>query len=139
MVHSNLSPEALSSLPYREIWAVDFEFIAGAGENLDPVCLVAWELRSGRKLRLWQDEFRGRYMAAASRIERAGVPIDVATLHRLRRHWSAIQDELITDIDAEYGVYDGRTFKADRFAGLLQRLGIPWRSLPSGALDLSDN
>ena len=25
--------------------------------TLEPVCLVAWELRSGRKLRLWSDEF----------------------------------------------------------------------------------
>lgn len=245
--------------------AVDFEFIADAGENPDPVCLVAWELRSGRKLRLWRGEFgtappystgsdtlfvayyasaeigchpalgwpvpqrvldlftefrnrtnglptpsgatligalvyhgldtigatekedmralilrggpwlleercaildycesdvaglarllpamlpaldlpralfRGRYMAAAARIERAGVPIDIPTLNRLRRHWSAIQDELIADIDSEYGVYEGRTFKADRFAGLLHRLGIPWRLLPSGKPDLSDD
>src|ERR1051326_4330928 len=42
--------------PYREIWAVDFEFIADPGENPNPVCLVAWELHSGRRLRLWQDE-----------------------------------------------------------------------------------
>lgn len=265
MVHSDLSSEVLPGLPYQEIWVVDFEFLADAGENPDPVCLVAWELRSGRKVRLWQDEFgtappystgadtlfvayyasaeigchlapgwpvpqrvldlftefrnktnglptpagagligalvyhgldtigatekedmrtlvmrggpwspqercaildycesdvaglarllpamlptldlprallRGRSMAAAARIERAGVPMDVATLHHLRRHWSAIQDDLIADIDAEYGVYDGRTFKADRFTGLLQRLCIPWRRLPSGAFDLSDD
>ena len=44
-------------LPFREIWAVDFEFGAKPGENPEPVCLVAWELRSGLKLRLWRDEF----------------------------------------------------------------------------------
>ena len=27
-----------------------------AGENPEPVCLVAWELRSGHRLRLWRDE-----------------------------------------------------------------------------------
>jgi len=43
--------------PYREIWAVDFEFVAKDGERPEPVCLVAWELRSGRKIRLWRDEF----------------------------------------------------------------------------------
>src|SRR5262252_3516365 len=43
-------------LPFREIWAVDFEFIADPGENPDPVCLVARELRSGQTLRLWRDE-----------------------------------------------------------------------------------
>ena len=47
--------------PFREIWAVDFEFGPNfkekPGENPEPVCLVAWELRSGQKLRLWQDQF----------------------------------------------------------------------------------
>src|SRR5262249_22337891 len=45
---------ALDRLPFREIWAVDFEFIADPGENPDPVCLVARELRSRRTLRLWR-------------------------------------------------------------------------------------
>jgi DNA polymerase I len=50
---------ALSFLPFREIWAVDFEFNLGGytGNNPVPVCLVAWELRSGRKIQLWCDEF----------------------------------------------------------------------------------
>jgi hypothetical protein len=220
----------LNGLPFGEIWAVDFEFVAGPGENPDPVCLVARELRSGRTLRLWRDEIgpappypidadtlfvayyasaelgchlalgwpiperildlftefknarnglttpsgfgllgaliyysldtigtgekeemrslimrggpwstaerraileycesdvdalarllpamlpkidlarallRGRYMAAAARIERAGIPVDAVTLGRLRRHWSDIQDQLIADIDQVYGV-----------------------------------
>ena len=47
----------LDLLPFREVWAVDFEFDAKAGENPQPVCLVAWELRAGRRVRLWRDEF----------------------------------------------------------------------------------
>jgi hypothetical protein len=47
-------PEAL---PYREIWAVDFEFHAPPGERPDPHCLVAWELKSGRRIRMWRDQF----------------------------------------------------------------------------------
>ncbi len=43
--------------PFTEIWAVDFEFGSEPGENAEPTCLVAWELRSGRKVRLWRDEF----------------------------------------------------------------------------------
>ena len=239
------SHRRLGALPFTEIWAVDFEFGAEPGENPEPVCLVAWELRSGRKLRLWRDEFgaappyptgpdalfvayyasaeigchlalgwpvpervldlftefrnhtngmptvsgagllgalahygldsigtvekdemrdlilrggpwsdaeraaildycesdvaalarllpamlpkidlprallRGRYMAAAARMERNGVPIDIETLDQLKRHWSDIQDQLIAEIDADYGVYEGRTFKADRFAAWL--------------------
>ena len=251
--------------PFAEIWAVDFEFGAEPGENPEPVCLVAWELRSVRKLRLWRDVFgaappypagpdvlfvayyasaeigchlalgwpvpqhvldlftefrnhtngipttsgagllgalahygldsigtiekdamrdlilrggpwadaereaildycesdvealarlltamlpdvdlprallRGRYMAAAARMERNGVPIDTDTLELLRLHWSEIQDQLIAEVDRDYGVYEGRTFKADRFAGWLTRNNIPWPRLDSGRLDLSDD
>ena len=50
-------PSILDLPPFTEIWAVDFEFGANPGENPEPVCLVAWELSSGRKLRLWRDEF----------------------------------------------------------------------------------
>ena len=255
----------LNLLPFAEIWVVDFEFGSELGENPEPVCLVAWELRSGRKVRLWRDEFgtappyptgpsalfvayyasaeigchlaldwpvpervldlftefrnrtngvptengsgllgalayhgldaigavekdemralilrggpwsdaeraaildycesdvaalarllpvmlpqidlprallRGRYMVAAARMERSGVPIDTETLSRLRHHWANIQDQLIADIDANFGVFDGRTFKADRFAAWLSRKNIPWPRLESGRLDLSDD
>ncbi|MGC2077856.1 MAG: DNA polymerase, partial [Xanthobacteraceae bacterium] len=251
--------------PFAEIWAVDFEFDAKPGGNPEPICLVAWELRTGQKLRLWRNQFgaappyptgpdtlfvayyasaeigchlalgwpvpervldlftefrnhtngdsttsgvgllgalayygldsigavekndmrdlvlrggrwtdaerkdildycesdvmalarllpamvphidlprallRGRYMAAAARMERYGVPIDTATLEQLRLHWSNIQDQLIAEIDRHYGVYEGRTFKADRFAEWLARNGIPWPRLESERLDLTDD
>jgi hypothetical protein len=250
---------------FSEIWAVDFEYIANAGENPEPVCLVAWELRSGRKLRLWRDQFgrappyptgpdvlivayyasaeigchlalgwpvpqrvldlftefrnhangattpsgfgllgalayygldgigatekgemrdlvlrggpwtddemaaileycesdvaalsrllpkmwpeldlprallRGRYMVAAACMERNGVPIDVETLLLLQQHWFDIQDQLVAEIDKDYGVFDGRTFKAGRFAAWLARNNTPWPTLESGRLDLSDD
>src|SRR5262245_18792271 len=43
-------------LPFDEVWAIDFEFIARTGERPIPVCMVARELGSGRLLRLWADE-----------------------------------------------------------------------------------
>ena len=48
---------------------------------------------------------RGRYMAAAARMEWCGVPIDTLTLDRLRRHWLPIQSRLIAEIDRDYHVY----------------------------------
>ena len=42
---------------YEETWAVDFEFIARPGERPVPVCLVAKELRTGRVVRQWHNEF----------------------------------------------------------------------------------
>jgi DNA polymerase I len=257
--------DALCGLPFNQVWVVDFEFRSSAGENPEPVCLVARELRSGQKHRLWRDEFgsrppyptdsnvlfvayyasaeischlaldwpapervldpftefrnhtnglapisgsgllgalsyfgldsigavekgdmrnlvlrggpwseaekvailnycesdvaalvrlllsimpyidlprallRGRYMVAAARMERYGVPIDMETWQRLVRHWPGIKGQLIAAIDADYGVYDGHTFKEDRFAVYLKRHRIPWLRLESGRLDLSDD
>jgi DNA polymerase-1 len=258
------TPPPFDLLPFREIWAVDFEFGSQPGENPDPVCLVAWELKSGRRVRLWRDQFgttppyptdpdtlfvayyasaeigchlalgwpvpqrvldlftefrnhtngiptvsgatllgalahhgldsigtvekdemrklvlrvgpwslaertaildycesdvaalarllpvmlpnidlprallRGRYMTAAARIERNGAPIDTETLGKLKKQWLNIQEQLIAAIDIDYGVYEGRTFKADRFATWLVHNKLPWPSLDSGRLDLSD-
>src|SRR5512132_3556185 len=255
----------IADLPFREVWAADFEFAASDGERPKPICLVARELKTGRTVRQWEDEFgplppystdpdslfvafyasaefgchlalgwpmperildlftehrcltngiptgygnsllgalayygldglgadeksemralamrggpwtggerrdlldycesdvvalarllpamlpridlprallRGRYMVAAARMEWAGVPVDVEMLGRLKRHWHDIQERLISEIDASYGVFDGRTFKANRFAAWLDRTGIPWPRLESGALDLSDD
>jgi hypothetical protein len=255
----------LGAPPYREIWVVDFEFGSDPGENPGPVCVVAWELRSGRRIRLWRDQFsalppystgpdvlfvayyasaelgchlalgwplpervldlftefrnrtnamplgngagllgalshfgldgigtvekdemrnlvlrggpwseleraqildycesdvaaltrllpvmlpaidfprallRGRYMAAVARMEGNGVPIDVDTFELLKQNWEKIQDQLIADIDHDYGVFDGRTFKADRFSVWLAKAGIPWPRLDTGRLDLSDD
>jgi DNA polymerase I len=47
----------VSDLPYREVWLADFEFASLPGERPEPACLVALELRSGRKIRLWRDQF----------------------------------------------------------------------------------
>jgi DNA polymerase I len=82
---------------------------------------------------------RGRYMKAAATMEHNGTPIDTETLELLRRYWTDIQDDLIAEIDADYGVFDGRTFKADRWEQYLVTHGIPWPRLESGRLDLSDN
>lgn len=252
---------------YRRIWLADFEFDAPPGERPRPRCLVAWELRTGAMLRIWEDELlrlehppydtgddalfiayfasaelgchaalgwpmpervldlftefraltngrdlrcgagllgalahfgldaidatekqsmrelvlrggpytrneitavldycesdvralgrllpamlprvdlprallRGRYMTAVARMEHNGVPIDTTALATLRNNWSSIQRTLVARIDADYGVYEGTTFKRDRWSAWLAANGIPWPRLPSGALDLSDD
>jgi hypothetical protein len=51
-------------LPFREIWAEDFEFYPGQGtanggidgDSSTPLCWVGAEMRTGRTIRLWQDE-----------------------------------------------------------------------------------
>jgi hypothetical protein len=38
----------------------------------------------------------------------------------------------ITEVDRDYGVYDGRTLKTDRFAIWLEQQGVSWPRLESG-------
>jgi len=252
-------------LPYRAIWAIDFEFVADPGALPIPVCMVARDLISNRVIRLWQDELgpeppfeiddetlfvayfasaeigcflalgwpvptrildlytefrnatngtvlpggrgllgalsyhgittitaaqktverdlvisggpwtgeeqrrildycqtdvdplggllermlpgiqarphgfsqallRGRYMAAVARMERVGIPIDTDTLDRLRECWSEIKLDMIKAIDADYGVFEGTTFKAGLFAGYLVDHGIDWPRTLTGRL-----
>jgi DNA polymerase I-like protein with 3'-5' exonuclease and polymerase domains len=82
---------------------------------------------------------RGRYMAAVAAMEHSGTPIDVPMLEIFRRNWTRIQDKLIAEVDRNYGVFEGRTFKVDRFAIFLGANNIPWPLLESGRLDLSDD
>jgi hypothetical protein len=42
---------------FKTIWAVDFEFYGADGDRPTPVCLVGLELKSGRKIKLWRDQF----------------------------------------------------------------------------------
>jgi DNA polymerase I-like protein with 3'-5' exonuclease and polymerase domains len=258
-----------SSLPFAEIWLVDTEFLEPPGERPTVVCLVAQELRSGRIIRLWQDELppeppfrtdegvlfvayaadaelkcfkvlgwpmparildlhaeflarisgtpgqrqhglldaltfhglphitseqkhagralimqgppwsaaerrdgldycasdvtpmgpllermlprirvnqlglgqallRGRYMSAVSAMELEGVPIDVPTLTAIRTHKEAIQLDLIREVDQAFSVYEGTTFKLERFEALLNRHEIAWPRTETGQLSLEE-
>jgi hypothetical protein len=82
---------------------------------------------------------RGRSMKAVAIMENIGVPMDAAALGVLRQNWEDIKVRLVSEIDADYGVYDGTTFKRDRFIAYLARAGIPWPTLPSGALAMDED
>ena len=81
---------------------------------------------------------RGRYMRAVASMEHRGVPLDAETLGGLNEYWPAVQERLIERADPLGEVFDGRTFKADRWARYLVRHNIAWPKLPSGALALDD-
>ncbi|EIC21446.1 DNA polymerase [Thiorhodovibrio frisius] len=82
---------------------------------------------------------RGRSMKAAAHMEHCGVPIDVETLERLRTHWSVLPARLIASVDRDYGVFEGSTFKRQRFEEWLVREEIAWPYSPSGTVKLDDN
>jgi hypothetical protein len=48
---------------------------------------------------------RGRYMAAAARMEWAGIPLDQDALARLRAGWGRVKGRLIAEVNREYGVF----------------------------------
>ncbi|MEC8595058.1 MAG: DNA polymerase [SAR324 cluster bacterium] len=92
-----------------------------------------------KNLNLGQTLLRGRYMKAVAQMENNGIPIDVGTLTHLQNNWEVIKDAPIQRVDVSYGVFDGNTFKKDRFADYLRRQQISWPLLPSGSLDLKDD
>ncbi len=115
------------------------EYCAGDVVALDKLFprLLADVMRDPDPLqRLGQALLRGRYMKAVAHMEHAGVPVDTETLARLRTGWTAIQDRLISEIDKNFGVFDGRTFKQDLFAQWLAGSGIPWPTTDAGHLAL---
>ena len=81
---------------------------------------------------------RARYGWAVAAMEHRGIPIDVPMFNHLRERWGEIQAELVAEVDARYGVYEGTTFKRDRFTAWLIANGIPWPCLPTGQLDMDD-
>lgn len=82
---------------------------------------------------------RGRYTMAVARMERAGVPIDTELHGRLAANWGSIKAKLIEEVDADFGVYDGTSFKSDRFAAYIAQSGMAWPRYPSGQLVLDDD
>ena len=82
---------------------------------------------------------RGRYAWAVAAMEHRGIPVDVPMFEHLKREWRNVQTKLVAEVDQRYHVFDGTTFKRDRFARFLIERKIPWPMLESGQLDLSDD
>lgn len=51
------------TVPFREVWCVDFEFRSDLGERPWPICMVAHEFHSGREIRMWRGELLARCRA----------------------------------------------------------------------------
>lgn len=81
---------------------------------------------------------RGRYMSAAASVEATGVPIDKETFQKLHNNWDPIKLELVKSVDGGFQVYEGISFREQRFSNYCARNSIPWPRLPSGHLELRD-
>jgi hypothetical protein len=82
--------------------------------------------------------YRGRYMACNASVEGNGISIDGELLTRMRERWEPMQQELIARIDTNYGVYEGTSFRRDKFERYLIDHEIQWPRYPSGSLILTD-
>jgi DNA polymerase I len=65
-------------------------------------------------------------MKAVARMEYTGIPVDAALLEQLKENWVSIQHGFVADIDADFGVYEGRRFSQDRFRQWLDHGHINW-------------
>ena len=82
---------------------------------------------------------RGRYMKAVARMEHVGVPLDTEVHKHLTQNWDTLKLRLIEEVDKAYGVFDGLTFKQDRFAEYLKTHDIPWPRTEAGRLQLPES
>lgn len=83
-------------------------------------------------------QIRARYLKAVAKIERNGIPIDNVMYRLFMSERDKIKRRLVRLVDRQFGVYDGTTFKIDRFARRLRELEISWPRKESGRLDLED-
>jgi DNA polymerase I len=90
------------------------------------------------KIDLPRAMYRGRYMAQLAVLEANGIPINGHMFRTIKTYWEQIQASLITRVDSNFGVYEGRSFRQKAFANYLFSRGIRWPKLPSGRMDLRD-
>ena len=83
---------------------------------------------------------RGREMANMASVGAAGLPIDVSIYTKLVPDggFDRITLDLITRVDAQFGVFEGTTFRRELFERLLAKLRRPWPRYPDGQLILTD-
>ncbi len=81
---------------------------------------------------------RGSCMGAVAVMERRGVPLDTGTLNLLVTHHAGLKLKIIEKLD-HHRIFDGSTFKHDRFARFLAEKRIPWPMLGTGKLALDED
>jgi len=82
---------------------------------------------------------RGRYMRAVASMEYRGIPLDLPSYQRLEANWEPLKEQLIARTAAQFQVFEGTTFKADRFETLLATNGVAWPRTDSGRLSLGED
>lgn len=100
--------------------------------DVEGTCELFMEMRD--MINLEEALLRGRYAVAAAKIERNGIPIDTEIYQRLESNWEEIKLRLIEKFDEQYDIYEGTTFKMNKFADYLKKNNIPWPRTDKGNL-----
>jgi DNA polymerase I len=81
---------------------------------------------------------RGRFGGAAiAHMQRVGIPMDVPLYRQTVDNWEGLKLDLIADVDAAFGVFDGVHFRIAAFAAWLEAHDIQgWPRTESGLLSL---
>ena len=82
--------------------------------------------------------YRGRYCVSVSKMEAAGIPIDTEIFEKIQSSWPELMAGLVKDIDQNFEIFDGMTFKHDAFENYLEIRGIRWPRTATGRLDLKE-
>ena len=80
---------------------------------------------------------RGRFVRAAAVITDHGIPIDVGQLRRIQDGRERVCLRMAADPERNLGLYEGSTFKLDRFVRMIDDAGIYWPRHESGQPDIS--
>lgn len=119
-------------LPFREVWVLDTEYYPGPGlahggrdgDPITPLCLVAVEMRSGRIVRQWQDEF-GRippYSIGADSVV-MGYMVSAELGTHLALGWQLPANVLDPYLEFRHLTNDGSLEDGDREKGFYSILG----------------
>jgi hypothetical protein len=136
---------------YKEIWLVDFEYYASDGERPVPICVAARELRTNRCVTQWYTEFGTvpPYSVEADSLfvsysAAAELSCHIAVGWKLPAHvldlyvaFKMLANGLNIAPPKLPGLYDGTTFKMERFEQWLIEHEIPWPTLPCGMRGIS--
>jgi hypothetical protein len=75
---------------------------------------------------------RGRYALAVARMEREGVPIDVALFRAVQEAWPTLLGQLVASVGAAYGVFKDGQRSDQLLLDYARRQGIDWPLTPTG-------
>jgi len=81
---------------------------------------------------------RGQYMVAVAEIERTGIPLNIPLLQLLTNRWGDIRAEVVRELHARYGAFEGQSFRSSKFRQYLVAEGIRWPEDDGGRLLLND-